>query len=165
MKRIRRRTAARRLALQLLYEEIIRKKLDEERISSFLRRFAPLPPVRNYAKTLIQGVLAYKKELDSLLSCFSFHWDYRRVSPVERSILRLAAYEILYEDVPIKSAIEEAVELAKLYATKEASSFVNGILHSFSISLLRRRLFFALTSLYQKRSLHSQNRQEFTQTE
>jgi N utilization substance protein B len=128
--KVRRRTVARRLALQLLYEFDIRGELDDKRVGLFLRRFAPVGYINRYVRALLKGVLLHRKELDSLISNLCKKWDYERVSAVERSILRIAAYEMVYGGVPAKSAIEEAVELAKRFASSDAASFINGILHS-----------------------------------
>lgn len=133
-KRAGKRTVARRLALQLLYEHDIRGEIDERRISVFLRHFAPEGYVNRYVQRLISGVFVHRKELDAVISSLCRRWRYERISPVERSILRMGAYEMLHgDDVPPKTAIDEAVELAKRFATKEAASFVNGILHSLAV--------------------------------
>jgi N utilization substance protein B len=64
------------------------------------------------------------------------HWSLARIAPVERNILRLAAYELLYRhDIPEKVAINEAIELAKLYGSEESGAFVNGILDQIRLSL------------------------------
>jgi len=129
------RTVARRLALQLLYEYDLRGALDERRVRLFLKRFAPVDDVNSYARCILNGVLVHRKELDSLIGGLCRNWGYERVSPVERSVLRIAVYEMLYGvDVPTKVAINEAVELAKRFATKDAASFINGILHTLASS-------------------------------
>ena len=115
----------------MLYEYDLRGALDERRVRLFLKRFAPVDDVNSYARHLLNGVLVHRKELDGLVGGLCRNWGYERVSPVERSILRLAVYEMLYgADVPPKVAIDEAVELAKRFATKDAASFINGILHT-----------------------------------
>ncbi len=85
---------------------------------------------REYADTLVRGTSGYLEEIDLLISRISLHWRLERMALVDRNLLRLATYEILHqsENVPRKVAINEAVELAKTFGTKESSAFVNGIL-------------------------------------
>lgn len=91
--------------------------------------------VGEYAIELYHGVLEHQKELDEIISSFSRSWKINRIPKVNISILRLAIYEMKYvDDVPDSVAINEAVELCKKYSSKEDSSFVNGILGSYSRS-------------------------------
>ena len=85
----------------------------------------------SYALELYNGVGEKEEELDSMISAYSKGWKLSRISKVDVSILRLALYEIKYvDDIPDSVAINEAVELAKKYAGKEDSAFINGILGS-----------------------------------
>ncbi|HHU82523.1 MAG TPA: transcription antitermination factor NusB [Firmicutes bacterium] len=78
---------------------------------------------------LVQGVTSSCRELDDLLSRFSSEWTLNRMAATDRSILRLALYEILYrEDIPVEVSVNEAVELAKKYGEEDSGRFVNGIL-------------------------------------
>ena len=91
--------------------------------------------IGDYAKELLFGVCEKSEELDNTVAQFSKGWKLSRISKTNISILRLAVYEMKYvDDVPDSVAINEAVELAKKYATKEDASFVNGILGAFSRS-------------------------------
>lgn len=82
-----------------------------------------------FCRSLVEGVLAKKEELDEILSRHLINWQFNRLAATVRSILRLALYELLYlEDVPPAVAINEAIELAKTYQDIEAARFVNGIL-------------------------------------
>lgn len=91
--------------------------------------------VGEYAIELYHGVLEHQNELDEIISSFSKSWKINRIPKVNISILRLAIYEMKYvDDVPDSVAINEAVELCKKYSSKEDSSFVNGILGSYSRS-------------------------------
>jgi transcription antitermination protein NusB len=88
-------------------------------------------PVRltPFARELAEGVEAEREELDRLIAEHAVDWDLDRIAPLERAILRVALYEILYRpDVPDEVAIDEAVETAKLYCGSDAPRFVNGIL-------------------------------------
>ncbi|MEQ9503179.1 MAG: transcription antitermination factor NusB [Deltaproteobacteria bacterium] len=84
---------------------------------------------RAYAEQIVRGVNNNLEQIDQLISRISLHWRIDRMASVDRNLLRLAAYELTYEQdgVPRKVAINEAVELAKTFGTKESSAFVNGI--------------------------------------
>lgn len=85
----------------------------------------------SFACQLVNGVLAKQEEVDIILAQFSPDWSLERMANIDRMVLRLAAYELLFcPDVPAAVAINEAVELAKLYSTGQSSRFVNGILSS-----------------------------------
>ena len=78
---------------------------------------------------LVEGVTNACREIDELLSRFSSEWTLNRMAATDRSILRLALYEILYrEDIPVEVSVNEAVELAKKYGEEDSGRFVNGIL-------------------------------------
>ncbi|MBK6684798.1 MAG: transcription antitermination factor NusB [Deltaproteobacteria bacterium] len=85
---------------------------------------------RGYAERLARGVIHHREELDQVLQKISQNWRLERMALVDRNLLRLGAYELLHEsaEVPRKVAINEAVELAKLFGTEGSSAFVNGIL-------------------------------------
>ena len=88
--------------------------------------------IGDYSKELLYGVYDKQEELDKVISEFSTGWKLSRISKVNLSILRLAIYEINYvEDVPDSVAVNEAVELAKKYSSKEDGAFVNGILGAY----------------------------------
>ncbi len=92
-------------------------------------------PVCDYAEEILVGVLNHQEELDGIISKFSKGWKISRIPKVNLSILRLALFEMIYvESVPDSVSINEAVELAKKYSSKEDSSFVNGILGSYQRS-------------------------------
>ncbi|MCQ2957882.1 MAG: transcription antitermination factor NusB [Candidatus Gastranaerophilales bacterium] len=88
------------------------------------------PLVKDYAKTVIENIIANKKEIDGLIEEYSIGWDISRMVSVDRSILRMSICELLYntKDVPQKVIIDEAIELAKRYSTEDSSSFINGVL-------------------------------------
>ncbi|WCK53142.1 transcription antitermination factor NusB [Aneurinibacillus sp. Ricciae_BoGa-3] len=91
---------------------------DGERDSSFLR-------------TLVEGTAAHQGEIDAQISKFLRGWTMARIANVDRAILRLAGYEMLYEnDIPISVTLNEAVELGKLFGTDESPKFINGVLAS-----------------------------------
>lgn len=86
-------------------------------------------PEERYAHFLAAGVLEKRHEIDSAIESCSENWSVERMSVIDRNILRLAVYELLYcLETPFKVVIDEAVELAKTYGTEESSAFVNGVL-------------------------------------
>jgi len=90
----------------------------------------------HFAVELARGVLGHRAEIDAWLNKLAVDWSVARMASVDRAILRLAAYEILYrDDIPASVSINEAVELAKRYGTADSAKFVNGILGS----LVRQR--------------------------
>lgn len=81
-----------------------------------------------YILTLVSGVSKKKEELDEFMEAYSKGWALDRINHIEKSIIRLALYEIRYMDIPYEVSVNEAVELAKRYGEEEAYSFVNAIL-------------------------------------
>lgn len=83
-----------------------------------------------FAQKLVRGVEEKREKLDELLDKYAIGWPVERMSVVDRNILRLGLYELMFlrEEIPPSVAINEAVELAKIFSTEEASAFVNGIL-------------------------------------
>ena len=123
------RRQAREAAVQALYMCDISSDWTPEQANSFFVYF-PVPElVQSYAARLCAGVLEEKTQIDSYLTCASENWSISRMSRVDRSILRMAAYEIIcLGDIPNSVAINEAIELAKCFASDESSTFVNGVL-------------------------------------
>jgi len=84
-----------------------------------------------FAETLLLGVLGNLREIDNALSEASRDWNLGRMPAMDRNVLRVAAYEVLFsKDIPEAAAINEAVELAKAYGTEDSGRFVNGVLAS-----------------------------------
>lgn len=122
------RSLARRCALQVLYQsEILNKPADQVVEEGLVPDEAGMG---DYARMLIMGVSSHKTQLDRIISVSSQNWAIDRMPVVDRSILRLAAFELKYvDDVPVSVAINEAVELAKEFGGEDDSHrFVNGIL-------------------------------------
>ena len=123
------RTRARCLALQVLYEidlsnhppaEVFQARLEETPLSNDLADFA---------RQIIFGVLPLTHDLDQLISKYAPEWPLDQIAAIDRNILRLAFWEFaIQRETPVKVAINEAVELAKLYGSDSAPRFVNGVL-------------------------------------
>ena len=119
----------RELALQFLYQAEFAGQRRAEEVARFWQHFRKGSRTPAYLLQLVGGVAAHLEELDALITRYSEHWRLERMAAVDRNLLRLGAYELLYQPrIPPKVAINEAVELAKLYGTDGSGGFVNGIL-------------------------------------
>ncbi len=127
---MRRRTQAREVALQLLYQiDLLRGDVPEEDRERFLAEHAEAHEVREFARALVAGVERHRAEIDAAIDEVAKNWELGRMPVIDRNILRMGILELVYrDDVPPKVAINEAVDLAKKYSTKNSSAFVNGIL-------------------------------------
>jgi N utilization substance protein B len=124
-----RRTRGREIALQVLYMLEVNPEVDPTEVEAFYLRRLRDPKLCQFAKALVDGVREHQARIDSLISSVAENWRIDRMADIDRNILRLGAYEILFcADVPTKVAINEALELAKRYSTAQSSRFVNGIL-------------------------------------
>jgi transcription antitermination protein NusB len=121
------RSKARKRALDVLYESDVR---GVDPLTTLSERVALAdPPVNDYTIDLVEGVRAHRDRIDAILSDYAEGWTVARMPDVDRAILRLGVYELLWRDeVPDPVAIDEAVELAKSLSTDESPRFVNGVL-------------------------------------
>ena len=120
----------------LLYELDFRPSDLAAVLREFWRDRVVPPEVRAFADALVCGTAEKIAELDATIEANAAHWSLARIAPVERNILRLAAYELLFrDDIPERVAINEAIELAKLYGSEESGAFVNGILDQIRLHL------------------------------
>ena len=123
------RRVARELALKLLYQCEFNPDNIETQIEQFCIRSGTQVEIINFMRVLVEKVFAHGYEIDALLKKFSDHWTLERISMVDRSILRLGICELIFEtSTPPKVAINEAVEIAKKFSTKDSPDFINGIL-------------------------------------
>jgi len=121
------RSKARKRALDILYESDLRGRDALETLAE--RVAASDPPVPEYAVRLIEGVSAQRARIDDLLASYSIGWTLDRMPTVDRNILRLGTYELLWAaEVPDAVAVSEAVELARQLSTDDSPGFVNGLL-------------------------------------
>lgn len=123
------RHKSRELALQALYQEELAGKAGLLDFTEFCAHFQVNKKAIPYAWKLLQGVQEKKGEIDLLISRQAVNWRLERMSLIDRNILRLAVFEMRYQDdVPLSVAINEAVEIAKRYSTDDSAPFINGIL-------------------------------------
>jgi transcription antitermination protein NusB len=124
------RTRGREIALQVLYQAEQNAGMAPAEIRRFVeRRLLGDRKLVEFAEGLIEGVHAHQARIDEMISGVAENWRLDRMAAIDRNILRLGAFEMLFcPDVPTKVAINEALELAKRYSTAQSSRFVNGIL-------------------------------------
>jgi N utilization substance protein B len=125
------RRKARECALQLLYQLDLHKSDPKSAIASFWEQQDESVDdgTHEFSETLVAGVWENLSEIDELIARHSTNWKVSRMASVDKNILRLAIYELLYmSDVPFRVTLNEAVEIAKRFGTAESSAFVNGIL-------------------------------------
>lgn len=132
---MRKRTQAREITLQALYQFDIQRQIDESLVcdggdfEAFIVKSTDDPEVRDYARELLEGVLASLPELDEQIASVSENWRLNRTAAVDRCVLRIGLFEMLESsEVPPKVAINEAIDLAKKYSAEQSGAFVNGIL-------------------------------------
>lgn len=127
---MRKRTRARELAMQILYQVDITKGNLDDILRSHEEREPLDPEVKQFTSDLVEGTCAHAADIDQAISASAEHWEIKRMAAVDRNILRLGVYELLYchETIPPKVSINEAIELAKKYGNAESGGFVNGIL-------------------------------------
>ena len=123
------RRRAREVVLQILYQRDLNSDPVFEVEDDFLRgRLHNDDVLFDFAKGLVRGVVGNKEKLDEHLQAAADNWRISRMAVTDRAVLRLGAYEILMSDTPDRVAINEAIDLAKRYGTKNSAQFVNGIL-------------------------------------
>lgn len=135
------RRRSRELALQFLYQfdSVNETSPDSQRAEESLSQFWERdglntdPDVKDFATILSLGCSKNIGQLDDLISRYSEHWSLPRISKIDRNILRIAVYEMLYlSAIPAAVTINEAVELGKTFGTEESGAFINGILDKIS---------------------------------
>lgn len=132
------RRRAREIALQVLYEIDIVGHDMEEVLGRLLAVEELSEDVAAFSRELVNGVIQHKDEINQKIKQFAPLWPVEQIPVIDRNILRLAIFEILIDNkVPVKAAINEAVELAKSFGSDSSSRFVNGVLGSVS-ALVKR---------------------------
>ena len=124
-----RRREARQAALQYHFWRDLQRGAGPERMEDFWEFSPAKPRVREFAQPLIDGMNAHLGEIDERIRRYAQNYQVRRISAVDRNVLRLAIYEMLFrDDIPPVVSINEAIELAKKFGGAESGRFVNGIL-------------------------------------
>lgn len=132
------RRKARETALQMLYQSEVGGQPAHEVVSLYWQGQAQAvaPEVRSFAELLFLGAVELRSCLDAALACVSEHWKVQRMAAVDRNVLRLGLYEMLFvSETPRIVVIDEAIEIARKFGSEDSGQFVNGVLDE-----LRRRI-------------------------
>jgi len=123
------RRKSREFALQVLYQLDITKQDVIKTLAQFQDHFSVNEERDDFMERLVLGVLEHCQEIDRLIEKYSENWRLVRMNIVDRTILRMAIFELLYcEEIPPKVTLNEAIELGKRYGSEDSGSFINGIL-------------------------------------
>ncbi len=126
------------MVLRMLFQIDVGKQPAEEVIEAALDHSVLEGANRQFAQNVVLGTLEHKDHIDSVLSSVVEDWTIERQAAVDRNILRMTSYEILFVmDTPVSAVINEAVELAKKYSTAESGRFVNGVLGALARTMPR----------------------------
>lgn len=127
---MRKRTNARESALKILYAIDITKEDPDKCINNYWLLQDKIDiEIKAFADDIVSGVCDNMERIDAVVSASATNWELDRMAVIDRNILRLGAYELLFmEDIPPKVAINEAIDMAKRYGDKDSGKFVNGVL-------------------------------------
>jgi N utilization substance protein B len=135
------RRRSREMAVQVLYQVDMAQSDISEALRVFCDHFEAPESIRDFAVELANGAHEHREEIDALIKRFSEHWRLERMPSVDRNILRLAIFELLYRpDIPVKVSINEAVDLGKIYGSGDSGAFINGILDRIRMHLEEKEL-------------------------
>jgi transcription antitermination factor NusB len=130
---MRKRTRARELAVKVLYQVDLggQKTIPETDLDKMLKEACKSEEISAFARELIKGFWENSDTIDQRIEQVSHNWKLDRMAVIDRNIIRLAAYELMFrDDVPALVSINEAIEIAKKFSTRKSGSFVNGVLDS-----------------------------------
>jgi N utilization substance protein B len=123
------RRHAREWAVQLLFQLDLNPSAIDGALKEFWSTTESDSKSRDFAEKLVRGVCANREQIDEALSSFTSNWELHRIGVVERNVMRMSIFELLYcDDVPAVVSINEAVDLAKFFSVRESGRFVNGVL-------------------------------------
>lgn len=123
------RSIAREAALKILYQLDVRADLEPEALFAEFDELTENEDARRYGRDIVLGARSNMAAIDAELEAVAHNWTLTRMAAIDRNVLRLGAYELMFRpDLPPAVAINEAVDLAKNYSTKDSGAFVNGIL-------------------------------------
>jgi N utilization substance protein B len=123
------RRRAREIALQVLYQREFNRMEFQEVLNLFWNNFEVLKGARDFSERIIRGIEQHQEDLDRIIEQYSSNWKIDRMAHVDRNILRIAVYELLYcDDIPPKVAINEAIDIGKKYGSEDSGAFINGVL-------------------------------------
>lgn len=118
--------------MQALFCMDMRQQNNMDMLDLFCRNFRPGKSVAPFFHTLVRGVMGKRDDIDGIIEKFSSNWKVSRMACVDRNVIRIAVYEMLYlAEIPFKVSINEAIDIGKRFGTGESGAFINGILDSF----------------------------------
>lgn len=133
------RRRSREFALQVLYQFEILKQDPNKVLSTAKEHFLSKESDYEFSERIVLGIQKYINEIDLLIKRYSKHWRLDRMTIIDRNILRMALFELLYcEDIPPKVTLNEAINLGKKYGTEDSGSFINGILDRIQKEVIRK---------------------------
>jgi transcription antitermination protein NusB len=133
------RRKSRELAMQFLYNLELNHQETEAALEGFWDMNPSDDSCREFAETIAKGTIEHRTEIDAIIDKFAINWDIDRIAIVDRNVLRIAIYEMLFRnDIPPVVSINEAVDIAKKFSTGESGKFVNGILDKVKIEVLKK---------------------------
>ncbi len=122
------RRTGRKLAMQILYQAEVQELPASDLAEAYLDSNSFHPETRQWAMELAERAWEKRESADTLIKKLSIDWDFSRISPIDKSLLRLAFYELCFTSTPLTVVLDEAIELAKKYSTDDSPKFINGIL-------------------------------------
>ncbi|MBW2568293.1 MAG: transcription antitermination factor NusB [Deltaproteobacteria bacterium] len=135
------RRKSREIAMQALFYIDISKNDSKETIKLFCDNFKVLQEASPFFLKLVNGVMHTKQDIDPIIERFSSNWKISRMSCVDRNVMRIAVYELLFcNDIPSIVSINEAIDIGKKFGTKESGAFINGILDSIHMALEKKEI-------------------------
>lgn len=135
------RRRSREQALQALFYMDMHRDPVEDPVGLFCDCFSPDKPTEPFFHRLVEGVQDNRPAIDRTIEQFSSNWKLSRMSCVDRNVLRIAVYELLYcADIPPKVSINEAIDVGKRFGTEESGAFINGILDSIRLAIAENKV-------------------------
>jgi N utilization substance protein B len=134
------RRKAREHTLRILFQMEFEDSIPNEALDQYWKSMKTTPEIKEYSTWLAEGIASNQKTIDSLIQSVSKNWRISRMALIDRNILRMAVFELLYEDdIAPAIIINEAIEIARRYSGDEAATFVNGILDAVRKSLEKEK--------------------------
>ena len=135
------RRISREQALQALFSMDMHRDPVEDSVGQFCSSFAKDKPTEPFFHRLVNGVQENQKTIDTVIEQFSSNWKLSRMSCVDRNVLRIAVFELLFcADIPPKVSINEAIDVGKRFGTEESGAFINGILDSIRLAMKENKI-------------------------
>jgi N utilization substance protein B len=137
------RRLSRELALQALFYMDMHRDPVENPVGQFCNSFVQDKPTQPFFHRLVDGVQENRKTIDTVIERFASNWRLSRMSCVDRNVLRIAVFELLFcADIPPKVSINEAIDVGKRFGTDESGAFINGILDSIRLAMKEDKIAF-----------------------